>query len=263
MFSKSLVRAAVAAAVLMGLTAAQAAQPDDPLSRSANVTAVAQLPRVALPAVDVEQRLDEDGANTTPGGLRYAIPVDMSVTPDDAGTWETLANGDRLWRYRVQSRGATDLNFGFTRYHLPPGATLHVMSEGKDYSHGPYTHEDNREHGQHWTPMVPGDSAVIELYMPGKVFADTNNGLQLELGRVGAGYRDLFGTPNLSRQGACNIDTICPEGDNWRDEIRSASQYSLGGSFFCSGTMIMDVPATFRSWYITANHCGLRCSLLA
>jgi len=242
---------------LVGLSAAQVAQPDQPASRSMDVAPLADLPRVILPAVNQEARLAEDAANTEPGGLRYAIPVEMSVTPEIDGTWETLANGDRLWRYRVYSPGATDLNFGFTRYHLIPGATLYVVSEETDYFQGPYTYKDNREHGEHWTPMVPGDSAVIELYVPEDVLISSENALQLELGRVGSGYRDLFGAPQLTRQGACNIDTVCPEGDNWRDEIRSASQYSLGGSYFCSGTMIMDVPGTFRSWYLTADHCGV------
>ncbi|MEM9056120.1 MAG: DUF4215 domain-containing protein [Pseudomonadota bacterium] len=251
------IRALFAAAALACVHGASAATPTEPVSRTAAVPASTELTAVALPAIDVQARLAEDAANTEPGGLRYAIPIDMSVTPKNDGTWETLANGDRLWRYRVYSEGATDLNFGFTRYRLPEGASLFVIGEDKDYFHGPYTSADNRAHGEHWTPMVPGAHGVIELRVPAKVFANDLAGLELELGRVGAGYRDLFGTPNLSRQGACNIDTICPEGDNWRDEIRSASQYSLGGSFFCSGTMIMDVPGSFRSWYLTADHCGL------
>ncbi len=239
--------------------AAMAAQPGSaPLSHSAGVRAVADLPVAALPAVNQAERLAEDAANTKPGPLRYAIPVDVSVTPDNAGTWEKLDDGERLWRYRMRAPGATDLNFGFTRYHLPPGATLHVISEAQHYYHGPYTSKDNMVHGQHWTPMVPGDSAVIELYLPAGFNPDATGAgrLELELGRVGTGYRDLFGVPNL-RQGACNIDTICPQGDNWRDEIRSAAMYSLGGGYFCSGTIIMDVPGSFIPFWLTANHCGL------
>ncbi|MDH3589264.1 MAG: myxococcus cysteine-rich repeat containing protein, partial [Gammaproteobacteria bacterium] len=253
---QDLVAATITMLVLTLSGTAVAASNDSPMSGQLAVRPVSQLPVTALPAVDAEQRLNEDAAKTKPGPLRYAIPIDMSVTPDKHGTWEKLADGARLWRYRVHAPGATDLNFGFTRYHLPEGATLHVISEKQDYFHGPYTHEDNRDHGQHWTPMVPGDSAVIELYLSAKATSGVDH-FDLELGRVGTGYRDLFGVPNLTRQGACNIDTICPQGDNWRDEIRSAGQYSLGGSFFCSGTIIMDVPGGFAPWWITANHCGL------
>lgn len=226
-----------------------------PTSRTANVAEVSKLPQITIGSVDVAERLNEDAAKLEPGPLRYAITVDMSINPDNTGTWETLDDGSQLWRYRVHARGATDLNFGFTRYHLPPGATLHVISENEDYYHGPYTSADNQDHGQHWTPMVPGESAVVELYVPAKEI--NNPTLALELGRVGMGYRDMMGKPNMARQGACNIDTICPQGDNWRDDIRSANQFSFGGGFVCSGTLIMDVPGTFKPWYISATHCGL------
>jgi hypothetical protein len=51
------------------------------------------------------------------------------LTPTNSGTWEQLPEG-RLWRLRVSSKGATDLNFGFTQFWLPEGASLYVMSEG-------------------------------------------------------------------------------------------------------------------------------------
>ncbi len=245
----------VAALLTFSLSASAFAANADPTSRTADVTDISKLPQVTVGSVSVDQRLSEDAAKTEPGPLRYAIPADMSINPDNAGTWETLKDGSQLWRYRVHARGATDLNFGFTKYHLPPGATLHVISESQDYFHGPYTSKDNQEHGQHWTPMVPGESAIVELFVPAKQVNNTE--LRLELGRVGMGYRDMMGKPNMSRQGACNIDTICPQGDNWRDDIRSANQYSFGGGFICSGTLIMDVPGTFQPWYISATHCGL------
>jgi hypothetical protein len=57
--------------------------------------------------------------------------------------------------------------------------------------------------------VVPGERAVIELYLPD----DPAGGAELELIRVGTGYRDLFGRRKLAKQGNCNIDVICPEGD--------------------------------------------------
>ncbi len=267
-------RAVVGLTLLAVAPLALAAKGAPPASSTQSVAAAATIRAAELPAVDVQARLAEDARVTEAAPLRYAIPVDMQVSPHRDGKWETLKDGARIWRYRVHAPGSTDLNFGFTEYELPRGATLHVISESADYYHGPYTNADNRDHGQHWTPMVPGDRAIIELYLPadyqdnakraaargddprarGAMHGDR---LRLTLGRVGTGYRDLFGTPNLTRQGACNIDTICPEGDNWRDEIRSVGQYSLGGSYFCTGTMIMDVPGSFTPWFLTAQHCGI------
>jgi len=90
----------------------------------------------------------------------------VAITPFTHGTWEVLPGGDRLWRLRVSCPGATDINLGFTRFRLPRGATLHLTSETTDYYQGPYTWRDNREHGQFWTPVVPGDLAVLEVYIP-------------------------------------------------------------------------------------------------
>src|SRR5205823_9332055 len=75
----------------------------------------------------------------------------------------------RLWRLRVSSAGATDLNFGFTTFWLPRGAMLWISSETEPYYEGPYTAEHNQDYRQLWTPVVPGQSAIIELFVPSDV----------------------------------------------------------------------------------------------
>ena len=40
------------------------------------------------------------------------------------------------------------------------------------------------------------------------------------------------------KQGTCNIDVVCPEGDPWWDEINSVGVYSTGGTTFCTGAMV-------------------------
>ena len=208
--------------------------------------------RLELPAVDVQALRSQDATAVESVPLRYATPWRVDITPETDGTWEQLPHGSRLWRLRVHAPGATDLSFGFTRYRLPAGATLHISSEVEDYYEGPYTAQDNKVHGQLWTPLVPGDSAVLELFLP----ADTPADLVLQLTRVGVGYRDLFQRQSVpKRHGKCNIDVACPEGDAWRDQIRSVARYSIEGSTLCTGTLIMDVPGSFRPFFLSAAHC--------
>jgi len=141
--------------------------------------------------------------------MRFALPADVSISPDQGGTWENLPNGARLWRLRVHAPNATDLNFGFKRYRLPPGATLHIIGEADGYYQGPNTSDDNKVHGELWTAVVPGERAVLELFVP----SDAAFEPELELGRIGRGYRDLFArTRDLAKQGECNIDVVCPQG---------------------------------------------------
>ena len=155
---------------------------------------------VRVPEVNSVALLVEDAAEDAEEPLRFAHSVALNITPDTNGDWEALGVGARIWRLRFHSAGATDLNLGFSRFRLPPGATLHVISEDHDYYEGPYDHRDNKPHGELWLPVVPGNRAVIELYVP----ALTDYEPELRLSHIGVGYRDLFGlygTPNLAEAG--------------------------------------------------------------
>ena len=214
---------------------------------------------LVLPPVDALRLLEQDRKDQEAGGvpLRYAEPALVVAGPATDGSWEQRTDGSRVWRLRVQAPAATDLNFGFDRFHLPEGAALWASADSESYWEGPYTAADNEAHGELWTPVVPGDSATITLLVP----PDPDFEPALRLIQVGRGYRDLLGRlgdPLVPKSGACNNDVVCPEGDPWRDEINSVAVYSTGGSLFCTGQMIVDVPRSFRNWFLTANHCGLR-----
>ncbi len=216
------------------------------------LTAVQQL---VLSSTDVSAELATDAMEGVETPVRYAVPQKVMVSPTTHGTWEQLPDG-RLWRLRIVSLGATDLNLGFTTFWLPEGATLHVNAESEAYFQGPYTANDNKPHGQLWTPVVPGESAVIELFVPGGAAQQP----QILLSQVGAGYRDMFHRQknlNNPMAGSCEIDVVCPEAAAWTNEIRSVAFYSISGSAVCTGTLLADTAGDFRNFFLTANHCGV------
>jgi hypothetical protein len=158
---------------------------------------------------------------------------------------------------RIFSPGATDLNVGFTTFWLPEGATLHLAAENEPYYQGPYTAQDNSPRGQLWTPVIPGNRAVIELFVP----AQSTQQPRIVLGQVGTGYRDMFhqqqslaGSP---RTQGCEIDVVCPQAAPWSNEVRSVALYSLSGNFACTGTLLAEAAGDFRNYFLTANHCGI------
>lgn len=249
---------AVGLLLLVTTMSAMARQGEPPRSQIAELTPLTAVPAYALPAVDTSRLIQQDEARAQPGPLRVAVPVPVRVTPDTHGLWETSGDGTQVWRLRFEAPGATDLNFGFTRFRLPAGARLYVVSEATGYYEGPYTDADNLPHFQLWTPVVPGEAAFIEVELP----SDSNRrALDLRLEQVGTGYRDFFGRggrPNTGeKQGSCNIDVICPEGDPWRDEIRSVARILISGSALCTATLIMDEPGSFRPYLLSAAHCGI------
>jgi hypothetical protein len=244
------------AGLLAGLTAAEGASHGaPPLSAQGNALPRVLVPQVVLPATDRQKELAADAGRGKPGPLRFAAAVAVELSPTNSGAWEPLAQG-RLWRLRVVSTNATDLNFGFTQYWLPAGAMLHVIAEADDSYAGPYTAADNTAASQLWTPILPGEAAVIELFVP----AGAKEEPRLVLTQVATGYRDLLhrrldlSTP---KAGSCELDVVCPQSAGWDNEIRSVGRIVIGGTGLCSGTLITDAAGDGRPFFLTANHCGI------
>ncbi|MBO9663150.1 trypsin-like peptidase domain-containing protein [Dokdonella sp.] len=231
------------------------------------------LPVIDLPAIDAaSRRLEIDAAASLTLGTstkreRVADPREVSLTPQRDGVWDTLADGSQLWRAQVRAAGATDLRLAFRRYALPPGATLYLI--GADgYYQGPYVADDGTGETARTfrAPVVPGDTATIELHVPAAAWPLADDAL--ELGQVGAGFRDLFarepidlvklGSPG--RSGACNVDVVCPLGAPYVDESRAVAHFEFfdddeRGYYICSGTLLNNTAHDRRNYFLTAAHC--------
>jgi hypothetical protein len=223
------------------------------------------LPIEEVQAIDaVARRREIDASMRAPGAhtkrLQVADNIPVSIAPGRNGTWETLADGSRLWRVRVRAAGATDLRLGFGHFSLPPAATLYVI--GADgYYQGPYLAADAT--GTTFNaPPVPGDTAMIELRVPA---ASALAPEALQLDHVGAGFRDLFGREKADStgpgaSGACNVNVVCPLGQPYPDQIRAVGDYEFQadddlGYYLCSGTLLADVPRDNKNYFLTAAHC--------
>jgi lysyl endopeptidase len=243
--------------LLLALSSAAAADVPRPMA--------AMLPAAPLASVDVLSfgPLDRgwlawDDARSEEQGLppRFAVPQEVHLTPWTDGTWEELPGGLWLWRLRIRAEEAASLNLGFTRFRLPAGARLQIYSADLIHLVRPFTAEDNEEHGELWTPVVPTDDLVVELAVPAAVRSET----ELEIGQVGQGYRG-FGVPGSEKSGSCNMDVECLDGDDpWRQTARATAVISRGGSTNCSGSLVNNTARDRRMFFVTAQHCGVNSS---
>lgn len=186
---------------------------------------------------------------------RFAVPHSVHLTPWTSGTWEPLPGGLSLWRLRVRAEAAASLNLGFTRFRLPAGARLQVYSADLAHVVRPFTAADNQTHGELWTPVVPTDDLVVELVTP----TSASREVEVELGQIGQGYRG-FGSldVNVPKSGSCNMDIAClNSADPWRQTARAVGVISLGGSTFCSGSLMNDTARDHKMYFVTAVHCGI------
>jgi lysyl endopeptidase len=213
---------------------------------------------LGLPAMDAAKLRAEALSVRKPGApLQFAEPLAGKALRAAAGKaldgeWLTLADGSRLWRLEVHAPGAINLNFHFSKFRLPYGAELHIVAPDLKERLGPYTDADNTDFGEFWTPILDGERALIELWVPAE-----HGRLQFELGGIQRGFLDPFMT-TVAKAGDCNIDVACPQGDPWRDQIRSVARYTFNtgsGTFLCTGQLMATTDPAQDRVFTTAHHC--------
>jgi len=240
-------------------SAATAAVGDAPVEPTASMHSEAlieqsAIPLVSAPSVDLRAVAQEDEQRRLAGlAPRYAIPNRVFITPANEGRWEALDHRTDVWRLRIAAAGAVSLNLGFNRYRMPEGGQLLLHSADNGEAVRPFTSRDNAAHGELWTPVVHSDEIVLELTLPAAV----RDELILELTSINVGYRGFDELVGGSRSGSCNVDVVCPEGDDWRADIPSVAAISTGGGLFCSGFMVNNATADASPYFMTAYHCGI------
>ena len=213
---------------------------------------------VTLPVLDRELIAAEDNARVSNGQpARFAIPNDVSISPDTHGTWEVLDAKWSLWRLRIRCQNADHVNLGFDAFSMPGGGRMQLYSSDGASVLRPFDSSDHQPSGQLWTPIVFGKDVTCEVYVPTAAIAQ----LQLDLVHIGAGYRFFGAGPtalsNNDGSGPCNVDVTCSQGVGWESEISSVAAYSTGGSIFCTGAMINNTAQDGRNFFLTADHCGI------
>lgn len=228
---------------------------EEPKSFSLKGDSPEQIQYKILPKIDTERLLAEDRVRDKdpqrPGPMRFAVAAEVAFTLSNASTWQTVPDG-RLWRLRIQSPGAKNLNLGITRFDMPEGAKLWLYDPARKHVEGPYTSRNRSRLGSLWTPAIEGDEITVEVFVPTGVSEPV-----IEIGKVNRGYRSLDKAGLGGSEGACNNDVICAVGDPWRNQIRAVGVYTISGTSICTGTLLNNTALDFKPLFLSANHCGV------
>lgn len=209
---------------------------------------------VHLPAVDVATLMDEDAARAgqgLKGPFRFGLEHQTQFTLQNSGSWYAMPNGDRVWRLMLHCPDALSINLQFSQYVIPEGARMFLYNEAGTVR-GSFTAQSNPGHTAFGTAPLEGDRITVEYIEPPAVAGQG----QLTISNVVHGYR-LLGKGNersFGDSGPCNVNTVCPEGDQWRPEIRSVAHVILGGGV-CSGALLNNCANDSTPYFLTANHC--------
>ncbi len=215
---------------------------------------------ILMKSIDFNKIKAEDAINdkkdNVPFRFGHELGVDLGL--DNAGVWDELANGDRIWRTNIVSKGATTLNFIFNEFKIPKGATLYLYNDDKSDVLGAYTDVFNRPDKMLGTWLIEGDNIWIEYYEPVSVKGQG----KLNISKVIHGYRSVTDAmvrqKDLGSSDNCNHDVDCTIGNDFdalKDQLkRSVALFILGGGV-CSGTLINNTSNDRAPYFLSANHC--------
>lgn len=222
-----------------------------------------------------QQLIDEEiSINEKDGSfLRIAILQPVNLSTKNAGTWETLPNGQIIWRLRLSSEGAKEAGLYFDKFDLPIGAAVYMYSA--DYKHvvGPYTKADNTEGNEFMIGNIRANDIILEYVAPatkdekGNVtyFEDTPI---IIIGEYAYGFRNendssVQALANGAKATGFGSSESCEQNVNcftWGSlykrgvaKIIVREGYSTG---YCTGTLINNTSHDGTPYFLTANHCG-------
>ncbi len=250
---KLLLSAFILASALLNTASAQLSQGGTPYSFS-HTEAKAAFQTVTMPSFDLDALKAQDAINDqSKGPFRFGYNHFVDFNLANSGSWTTLANGDRLWKLGITCTNAQTINLAFDDFFMPNGASLFVYNGSGDFVIGAFTNVNNQEDKAFATDLIPGENIVLEYYEPAQV---VNLG-RINLFRVTHGYRGVVDyVKSFGNSGSCQVNVNCPTGTNWQNEKKSVVCLVSGGSEFCTGALVNDVPQDGKPYILTANHCG-------
>jgi lysyl endopeptidase len=208
-------------------------------------------------------RVDSETKISRHKNEEFAYSVEVRYDFHNAGIWDTLENGWKIWRMGIRSEGANSLNLIFTGYKLERGVRIYLYDPEQYHVLGAYTHDNNKPFEMLAIEPVPGDQIIVEMQVPSFI----ENPGKLTIGMVGHAYKGGDGDSRVKDgwyglSGPCNPDIRCYE-----DSLRSLLKHSVvrivyDGKERCTGTLLANTLNDSRPYVLTAGHC-IRTELLA
>jgi lysyl endopeptidase len=230
--------------------------------QSFKVPGLEEVSPIAMPGFNLEALKKEDAINdpgkNKPWRFGYEFMVDHNL--GNSGSWHTLQNGDRIWRIRFTSEGAKTMNFLFSDFYMPQGATIYLYSQDHSDILGAYDARQNNPERVLGTWLVKGSDVYIEYYEPAAVAGQG----RLEIFKVVHGYRThsegFLKAPDdgLNNSGDCNYDVDCYIEDI--EQYKEINKKAVGlivvnNSSYCTGSLVNNTANDGTPYFLTADHC--------
>jgi len=184
--------------------------------------------------------------------------------------WVATADGGRAARIEIHSPGAAAIRVAMT-LATDVEFELRFVGQGPDTTvFGPISartlFDDTARFGQFWSPVLEGDTAIIELHA-GREVALENVVVGLPrvshqvVGAAGLHRLSVKNAADIGRAESCEIDLACvvpltqPLIEAGRGVVKLVFTREDGVTAACTGTLLNDSLQSFTPHIFAASHC--------
>lgn len=184
------------------------------------------------------------------------FPVNLnSITQ---GTRDTLENGDKIWRLKINSNIGNYMMLVFDDFYLPEGTSLYIYSEDKSQLLGSFTSNNNTPQNRLTTTPLKCNSLILEYYKPNLITEQEHLNIK-SIGLITQDFADIM-SKGFGDSQDCMINAKCPEYENWCNQRRSVAMIiridEAGGQIrHCTGSLLTNERRDGKPFFLTAFHC--------
>ena len=199
---------------------------------------------------DITKFLEEDKKEAEKQKpLRFGAKTNVNIGLED-GIWEQIETG-RVWRLNIVSEKALSLNLNFDEFFLPTGAELYLYDSDRTMIYGPVTSAQNNKDKILGTPLIKGNSLIIELFEP----SDVKGQSKVHINKLVHGYRDIFEqVGGFGQSASCHNDVVCPIGNGWENESDAVALVIINNDRVASGTLVNNGDQNYVPYFLSAYH---------
>lgn len=192
-----------------------------------------------------------------PNQIGMTRPV--QILSDLDGTAFKNPDGSEVIVLAVKSPGAVATRVHFEDFDLSSGDEVYVYGLSSDSSvAGPYTGKGLWNDKEFWSKTVEGDTAIIEYHRKGSLGSFRISEIVHIYGTDQAQQATI--SPNASDCNyngvplSCEIDASCYTNSE-KNAVARITYIDSGGSYLCTGTLLVDRNSPHSPYFLTANHC--------
>jgi lysyl endopeptidase len=183
--------------------------------------------------------------------------------------WQPLSSGSRVAAFSVTSTDAQSLRVGLRIFAMPAEALLrfYAPTAGEVFEatgaqvketieRNLNAGEDGEDAHTYWSPIIEGETAVVEVELPQGTSVDTFGIAAPTVSHLVTSPGRDFAMPKAAAA-SCELDVMCYS--DWSSQSNAVARITFtsgGSSFLCSGTLLAGTGAAAQvPFFLTANHC--------